>query len=244
MPDVPGDEQNAGGREEKTEFWRYNRRKIREWLYYFRDLFEEGYVASGVPVEGSGGEGRLDLLDPARMDRMQSVDQSVSHKVLLAAKDALQRRRWALYMRISTAYFVDDPNPGLPDVWEDEAKHASLADRLAWTDHEAALDFLADFVEEELPRWARTDEGGEVVLDEEGRPKPRRKLTVEVPIRVRGERARWRKQRRAAALELFYVLRQDLRKGDAIRLAAKRTGYSTKEVRVIVRKAERDGAPS
>lgn len=119
-------DEREGAEEERGRFWKYNRRVVREWLYYFRDLFEEGYVASGAnagPGPAGGGEGRLDLLDDARIDRMQSVEESVSHKVLLRAKAALERDRWSLYMRITPAYFADDPNPGLPDVWEDEARN-------------------------------------------------------------------------------------------------------------------------
>ena len=57
MSEAPGGERGNEDEEVRAEFWRYNRRKIREWLYYFRDLFEEGYVASGAREEGSGGRG-------------------------------------------------------------------------------------------------------------------------------------------------------------------------------------------
>lgn len=234
-------------RRETKRFRAYNRRRLLDFLIFYRDFHDLGYVSpAGTYGDDAlaikGGETLSGMpLSPMLMKIMEDPNARSSHEVLHAAVDELYCREWPLYMRLGPAYFFSETNPDLPDVWASGAASGSLADRLAHEDHGDAIKLLMEVVERELPRrerfecedrndpessWRRTGE-------------PLRKLKVIVPLWERRGRRVEKKLRRRNALEAYHEHRQDCSDAEAVRRAAKDTGYSQKEIRKI--RSEEEG---
>ena len=227
------------------KFFAYNRRLIEEWLYYFSELYQQGY-ASGVPGEVldklmQDAVGPLSHYVLMRLDNPGVYD---SHKVLLEAVDVLEEGRWKYYVTLRPAYFWENANPTLVDVWRDKAHHGATKDdraggKQAVAHHEKALDYMAGYVTKRLPQVSTRHKDLHKPGDELGEPiGPREKLKIVVPAPIKAGRKKYRQDRRREAWEVFSELHQDHERADAVKLGAEKTGYSLSEFRYIVRKFE------
>lgn len=212
-----------------SRFRSYNERKLKDWLYYLPDYHEAAYRSGQEEVvDESGGEGDVfGRWIRATVDD-DPPNSRASHTVLLEAVEFLKAKRWGLYQRLKPAFFNGvTSRPWLPDVWQSEAEAGSVPDQFAWADYLDAIEFMADYVEARLPQFRRTDESGPGL--------PLQKLAVPVPSTAQFRRESPRRSTRRKVAEKVNEYRQDLEDPVAIALAASETGYSTKEVRVIMR---------
>ena len=214
-----------------------NRRRFLDFLYFYRDFHEPGYVSpSGAYGEQGplavGGDESVDgmPLSPQLLKIMDDPHAWASFQVCNSAVDELYRRRWRLYSRLGPVYFWEGCNPEKPEAWASEALNGSLPDKLAKEDFDEAIDYMLMHVEHYLPKHTRVTEKGETVSI--------RKLKIIVPLRERRGKKVKIKVKRRKALELFHHYYQDMEKKDAVQRTSAETGYSPKEVRVIVKQDE------
>lgn len=229
----------------ERSFRNYNRRRLVDFLEFYREFHEAGYVSPTGTFgdDAFAGDGRSQVegmpLSPLLVQIMDDPDAWASLGVLFGAVDELRRRKWPLYMRLGPAYFFPNANPELPRVWASEAVNGSVADGLAHQDYADALDYMLQNVEHYLPLHRRHERVDPDDASKGYRPKeppePLLKLKVIVPLRDRRGKKVAVKTRRREALESYYEYAQDHGRAEAVTLAAEKTGYSRKEIRVIVR---------
>ena len=206
----------------------YNRKKILEWLPFCSDLSQPGYQSMSDFHDAPGFEESDPLID--YVYRILDDEHAwISHKILFAAVEALQKTRFPLYARLIPCYFGEDPNPSLVDVWETEAEEGSLPDQIAIKDHRDAVDFLLVYVTAELPKYRHA------------------RLKVFLPQRVKGVVRRKQRKRKAAAIDALMGFWDEAvhrygetpkARAEAVRKTAKETGYSPKAVRAMARDLE------
>lgn len=234
----------GAGKEHLPEFFGYNRRAIEEWLYYFSEMYQQGY-ASGVPRDrflkevAGGGSGAG--MAYHHMLRLEHPDVYASHKACLEAVAVLEEGRWREYVTISPCYLWESSNPGLVDAWLDRARRDESASpderagaRAALADHDEAIRYMAGFVCERLPHLVegRHDDEGNLVEPRE----PLLKLKLKIPRPIKAGHKKYRQDGRREAWEKFNELMEAGKKRpDAIKEGAKATNYSLTEFRYIVR---------
>lgn len=210
----------------------YNERKLKDFLYYLPDYHEQAYKSAQDEIALTGeGNG-----DPFGAWLRATIDDDppgtkVSHKVLTESVEVLRDEHWHLYMRLLPVYFSGPKSrPWLPDTWEEEARDNSSADRIAYRDYLEAIIHMMDHIEWRLPQFKIQTPKGE---------RPMERLVVPVPSTARYQRASSRRKKRRDALDLVHEYREYLPAHMANRLAAQESGYSLKEIRVIVRQHDR-----
>jgi hypothetical protein len=218
------------------KFFIYNRRVIEEWCYYFSELYQQGY-SSGVPSHQVLEKVKREAVGPLSHYFLMRLDNPAvweSHKVLLEAVNVLAEGRPRWYTTLRPVYFWESANPTLVDVWRDKAIHGETKEdragaKEALRHHDKALDYMAGYVCRRLPQVSTR-------VDKEGKVAPREKLEVIVPAPIEQGRKKYRRDRRREAWNTFCELLEDHERANAIKLGAKKTGYSLSEFRYIVRK--------
>lgn len=215
-----------------------NRTILKDWLYYFSELYQQGYAA-GVPGEEylrSIKHGARDPLATFYVLRLNDPDKWDSHRVLMMAVEDLRKKRPRLYATVAPVYFWPSANPTLVDVWRDKRNHGEtdeerLGAQMALSHHRDAIDHMARFATRWLPRITRDRKhaAGE---------EPLTVLQVRVPAPYKGKRANWKQARRRKAWQTYCSLRSDHDRPEAVKKGAKQCGYSVSEFRAIVRENE------
>jgi hypothetical protein len=211
-------------------FRQENERKLKQFLYFYADYWEQAYKSSQEEVARTN-EGNGDIFGVWLRATIDDPKIRASHKVLEEAVQYLKAKHWQLYMRIKPAFFSGpDSKPWLPETWKDEALHDSLPDQLAYKDYLESIVHMMDYIEARLPQFQFLDP-----RTAEQKPLQRLKMPKHLPDISQYERRSSRRPRRKEALEKVLEYREDLPDHIAIQLAAQHTGYSAKEIRVIIR---------
>jgi hypothetical protein len=218
-----------------------NRSITKDWLYYFSELYQQGYAA-GVPGEEylrSMRHGPRDPLATFYALRLNDPDTFDSHRVLMLAVRNLRDKHPRWHTTIAPVYFWENANPALLDAWHDKRNHGEtdedrLGAQMAITHHREALDHMARFACRWLPRITRDRR------EREGK-EPLTVLQVNVPAPYRGKRVTWKAARRRKAWRVYCELRSDNDRADAIKKGAKQCSYSVSEFRAIVAENEDAG---
>jgi hypothetical protein len=209
-----------------------NERKLKTFLYYRADYWEQAYRtgADEVATTGEGG----DIFGSWMRATIDNPKVRASHKVLEESVEYLKKKHRLLHLRLMPAFFNGpDSKPWLPDTWRDEAEEGSEPDKLAWEDYLKSIVYMMEYIEARLPQFSYTNAKGEI------KPMLRLHLPESLPSTAITQRARPARAKRKDALKKCQEYMETIPRHLAIQLAAQHTGYSAKEIRVILRQYEK-----
>lgn len=196
--------------------------KTSKFLKNYSDLHEPSYRSGPVEIFKDRRLGSRSLLSGYTLHRLDDAEVYRHYRICWKAVEKLRAQRWSLFERLIPVYFSSDSAPYLVDQWRERAV-ADNAACLALIDHEVAIRFMYEHVQSRLGEDER--------------------LLIVTPgaLIERSRRARRRPTcRQVKALELFYAYLESLNRPEAIRRAARASGYSEGSVRNIVRQAEQE----